>query len=178
MSDSELIHRYKQSEDLALLGELFTRYKVLVYGVCLKYLKDRDDAKDATMQVFEKLISTLRTHEIDHFKSWIYITSRNHCLMQIRARKGKFTGDLSEHLMESPVLVHLNDETGEENLQRLEKCIEKLAAEQQLCVRLFFIDEKSYKEVVVATGYDFNQVKSFIQNGKRNLKICMDSHES
>lgn len=178
MSDSELILRYKQSEDLALLGELFTRYKVLVYGVCLKYLKDREDAKDATMQVFEKLISTLRTHEIDHFKSWIYITSRNHCLMQIRARKGKFTGELSEHLMENPVLVHLDDEPVEENLHRLEKCIEKLAAEQQQCVRLFFIDEKSYKEVVVATGFDFNQVKSFIQNGKRNLKICMDSHES
>lgn len=177
MSDSELILRYKQTEDLAPLGELFARYKVLVYGVCVKYLKDRDEAKDATMQVFEKLITTLRTHEVENFKSWVYVTTRNHCLMQIRARKGKFTGEFSEYLMENLVLVHLEDEPEEENLQRLEKCIEKLVAEQQQCVRLFFIDEKSYKEVAITTGYDFNQVKSFIQNGKRNLKICMDSHD-
>lgn len=151
------------------------RYKTLVYGVSLKYLKDRDEAKDATMQIFEKLIGTTKVHEIENFKSWLYVTTRNHCLMQIRARKGKFTEEFQSNLMENQLLLHLEDEPElDGNLQRLEKCIETLVNEQKRCVQLFFIEEKCYKEVADQTGFNLNQVKSYIQNGKRKLKICME----
>src|SRR5271163_4687986 len=93
-SDYEIIQIYKKTGDLALIGELYTRYTALVYGVCTKYLKDRDEAKDASMQVFEKLIDTLKNHEIDNFKSWLYVSARNHCLMQIRNKKGKFKEEM------------------------------------------------------------------------------------
>ena len=156
-------------------SELFQRYTSLLYGVCLKYLKDRDDAKDAVMQLFEKLATTLHNHEVDNFKSWLYVTARNHCLMQLRAGKGKKTEAISADLMESNPLLHLEDEPEmEQNLSKLESCIAQLVADQQKCVRLFFLAEKCYKEVADETGFDMNQVKSYIQNGKRNLKICME----
>ncbi len=178
MTDSELLYQYKKDGELAHLGELFSRYKSLVYSVCLKYLKDRDESKDAVMQLFEKLIQTLKHHEVDNFKSWLYVTTRNHCLMHIRARKGKFTQEFSHEVMENQLLLHPEDEPElEGNLTKLEKCIETLVNEQKQCIQLFFLQEKCYKEIVQFTGFDSNQVKSFIQNGKRNLKICIERNE-
>ena len=175
VSDSELLLQYKSAGDVRILGELFSRYTSLIYGVCLKYLKDRDDSKDAVMQVFEKLVVTLREHEIENFKSWLYVTSRNHCLMQIRAKKGKMTEEISTNLMENDLILHLEEESElEGNLSKLEKCIEQLASEQKHCVQLFYLDQKCYKDITGQTGFDLNKVKSFIQNGKRNLKICME----
>jgi RNA polymerase sigma factor (sigma-70 family) len=174
LSDDELILRFKSGEQNAL-GVLFTRYTSLVLGTCLKYLKDRDEAKDAVMQVFEKLNQTLKQHEVTNFKSWLYVSAKNHCLMQIRGRKGKKTKEITPNLMESSYVLHLENEPEmEENLSKLEKCIAELGIEQQRCVRLFYLQEKCYKEVVDDTGFDMNQVKSYIQNGKRNLKLCME----
>jgi RNA polymerase sigma-70 factor (ECF subfamily) len=177
-SDNELILLYKQQGDLAVVGELYTRYASLVYGVCLKYLKDRDEAKDMAMQMFEKLTSTIKSHEIDNFKSWLYVSTRNQCLMQIRKEKGKFREDISEKVVENELLLHppVEDEL-EDDLSKLEKCIEKLVDEQKQCVELFYLKEKCYQEISSTTGYDMNKVKSYIQNGKRNLKICMEANE-
>jgi RNA polymerase sigma-70 factor (ECF subfamily) len=150
----------------------------LVYGVCLKYLKNREDAKDAVMQIFEKLAASLLNHEVTYFKSWLYVSARNHCLMQLRSGKGKSTEEISPFLMETGPEMH--PETGdnlEGNLVKLEKCIEKLVAEQQQCVRLFFLQERCYAEISTQTGFALNRVKSYIQNGKRNLKICMEQNE-
>jgi RNA polymerase sigma factor (sigma-70 family) len=174
LTDHELIARFKSGEQSAL-GVLFTRYTSLVFGTALKYLKDRDEAKDAVMQVFEKLNQSLHQHEVASFKSWLYVTTRNHCLMQIRARKGKEMREITPNLMESDYVLHLESEPEmEENLSKLEKCIAELVMEQQRCVRLFYLDEKCYKDVADETGFDMNQVKSYIQNGKRNLKLCME----
>lgn len=178
LTDSELVSRFRSTEDLTLVSELFGRYTSMIYGVCLKYLRDRDDAKDAAMQLFEKLPSALKNHEIANFKSWLYVTARNHCLMQIRSKKGKKTEEISDQVVETDFLLHQEQESGlETDLARLEKCIRTLTEDQQRCVRLFFLEEKSYKEITTITGYDLNQVKSYIQNGKRNLKICMEQNE-
>jgi len=175
LSDSELIQIYKESAQLTILGELYDRYMTLVYGVCMKYLRDREESRDAVMQIFEKLVSSLLQHDIIHFKSWLYTTSRNHCLMHLRARKGKNFQEISTVFMESEVAAHQEDESEiESNLSKLETCIEQLATEQKSCIKLFYIQQKCYKEIVEATGFDDNKVKSYIQNGKRNLKICMD----
>ncbi len=176
-SDSELLYLYKKTGNLSLIGELYTRYTALVYGVCLKYLKDRDEAKDASMQLFEKLIETLKIHEVENFKSWLYVASRNHCLMQIRSKKGKFKQEISTLDMENQFFLHPDEENGlEEDLAKMEECINKLIDGQKECVRLFYLDERCYKEISVLTKFDLNKVKSFIQNGKRNLKICMEEN--
>lgn len=178
MTDLELLGKYKLSGEVQWAGILYNRYTVLVYGVCLKYLKDREEAKDAVMQLFEKLITTLKTHEVAHFKSWLYVTARNHCLMHLRSRKGKYTEEISPLLMETSTEVHLEEQDElESNLGKLEKCIEKLAHEQKSCVKMFFLQQKCYKDITVLTGYDLSKVKSFIQNGKRNLRICMEQHD-
>ncbi len=176
-SDNELILLYKKTSDLALIGELYTRYTALVYGVCLKYLKDRDEAKDAAMQLFEKLIETLKSHEVENFKSWLYVSARNHCLMQIRSKKGKFMKEISAPDVENQFLLHPEEENGlEEDLGKLENCINRLIDGQRECVQLFYLEEKCYKDITLITRFDLNQVKSFIQNGKRNLKICMEEN--
>jgi len=177
LSDSELIQQYKKTGDLKVIGQLYTRYTALVFGVCLKYLKDRDDAKDAAMQVFEKLIQLLKGHEVENFKSWLYVTSRNHCLMQVRSKKGKFKEEIADTIVENTLLLHPEEENSkEQDFSKLEDCINRLVEGQQQCVRLFYIEEKCYKDIIVITGFDMNQVKSFIQNGKRNLKICMEQN--
>jgi RNA polymerase sigma factor (sigma-70 family) len=175
LSDAELILSYKRSGDLAVLGELYQRYMSLVFGVCLKYLKDRDESRDAVMQIFEKLVQSLKDHDVAHFKSWLYVTARNHSLMQLRARKGKIFEEISPAFMENDMPQHLEDEPPlEDSLGKLEKCIETLGNEQKQCVKLFFLQEKCYKDITTETGFDLNQVKSYIQNGKRNLKLCME----
>lgn len=178
LSDEELIREYRRSESLVIVGELYHRYTALVYGVCLKYLKDREESRDAVMQIFEKLVSSLKTHDIQQFRPWLYVTARNYCLMQLRSRKGKHFEEISPVLMETGTHGHPEEGTEMElNLAKLEKCIEKLVHEQKECVRLFYLEQKCYKEITVCTGYDLNKVKSYIQNGKRNLKICMERNE-
>ncbi len=177
VDDQELLLQYKAKGELAVLGELYNRYMSMVYGACLKYLKDREESRDAVMQIFEKLVVTLKEHEVMHFKSWLYTTARNHCLMQLRSRKGKKFEEISPFLMETNTTLHQDEEIDlENNLTKLEKCMETLNTEQKVCVELFYLNQKCYKEIIEATGYDDTKVKSYIQNGKRNLKICMDQN--
>jgi RNA polymerase sigma-70 factor (ECF subfamily) len=149
----------------------------MVYGVCLKYLKDREDSRDAVMQLYEKLIETLKSHEVRNFRSWLYTSAKNHCLMHLRSKKGQHFEEFSAGHMENAGFLHLDgDFDMERNLSRLDKCIEILNQEQRQCVQLFYIQQKCYREITVITGYNDNQVKSFIQNGKRNLKNCMEQN--
>ena len=152
----------------------------LVYGLCLKYFKNREESQDAVMQVFEKLIEAVKKHDIQNFKSWLYVLAKNHCLMAIRSRKSKQLDSLdssSNILMESDYIMHHTDEGDlEEDLGRLEKCIEELQDEQKQCVELFYLKKKPYQTIVDSTGFEMKKVKSYIQNGKRNLKICMEKN--
>jgi RNA polymerase sigma factor (sigma-70 family) len=179
-TDQDLLDAFGKKQDLDDLAELFNRYVHLVYGVCIKYLKNKDDAQDAVMQIFEKLIRDVNRFEIKNFKSWLYVFSKNYCLMKIRSSKAglsiKQMGEMQE-VMENELLVHHDDETNslEENLRALEKCIETLVAEQKQCVSLFFLKEMSYKQIIEQTGLEIKKVKSYLQNGKRNLKICMEA---
>lgn len=177
LTDEELLDRYRRKADEQLLGELFVRYSQLMYGVCLKYLSDRELAKDAVMQIFEALPGKIANHQIERFRGWIYVTTRNHCLMQLRTEKGTRFEELQPSIMELSLTLNPGDEEPlENNLGKLKGCIEKLASEQKDCVKLFFLDELSYKEIVDKTGHEYKKVKSFIQNGKRNLKICMEQN--
>jgi len=179
-SDVYLINYYKQSDDPEVVGILFNRYVHLVYGVCLKYLKNTQDSQDAVMQVFEKLIISLKKHDIQNFKSWLHITTRNHCLMELRSRKVKgmkSDADLSSvSNMEFSTFSHLNNEKFdlETDLVLMKDCIERLPEGQQNCIELFYFEKRSYKEVSLLTELDLKTVKSFIQNGKRNIKNCIE----
>lgn len=179
-SEQHVLQEYKKTGNLQLLGDLYEPYMPLIYGLCYKYYKDEAKSEDAVMQIFESLITKLRIHEVSNFKSWLYSLARNHCLMDLRISNRINTVDIDDHLVESDTLLHQHtgrDGIPEEQFVLMETCLEELNMEQQQCVRLFYLEQKCYKEVAELTGYDLNKVKSHIQNGKRNLKICMERNK-
>lgn len=181
-SDEELIQQYKQTKGSIYLGELFERYTHLVFGVCLKHFKNVEDSKDAVMQIFESLPPKLMEFEISSFKSWLYMVGKNHCLMTLRKNKSQQKHKLEiyesskEIIMESAHFFHPIESNGkEERLSLMTLGIEKLKEEQKRCIELLYLQQKSYQEVSEITGYDLKKVKSYIQNGKRNLKIFIEN---
>ena len=178
-SDKELIFFYKEANDIRHLSILYQRYMDLVFGVCLKYLKDPEKSKDAVMEIYEQLSAKLIKHEVDNFKGWLHVLTRNHCLMQLRSGKNFTTTEFNPDFMQLTQENHLENEVLEKeaNYQRLEGCIETLPEDQRQSIELFFLQEKCYNEIAAITGHEWNKVRSFIQNGKRNLKICMEEKQ-
>lgn len=174
-SDAELVSLYRVGGEQNVLALLYQRYMDLMYGVCLKYLKDPEASKDAVINIYEELITKLKQHEVTHFKSWLYTLSRNHCLMQLRKEKGKATIEIPATFMQTEEMLHPNGVLlKEEQFTQLEDCIKQLTEEQKDCVELFYLHGKCYKEIVEQTKLKWNEVRSNIQNGRRNLKLCMD----
>jgi len=177
--DKELVAQYKASGSMQVLGDLYQRYMELVYGVCLKYLKDSEKAKDSVMQIFEELVPKLKKHEVDNFKGWLHMVAKNHCLMQLRTPKNLKTVEFKPEFVQSEETVHLNGVLEkEEHFKLMEYCLGTLTGEQQQTIRLFYLESKCYNEIVAITGHEWNQVRSFIQNGRRNLKNCMEENRS
>lgn len=174
LSDVELLDCYREHRDPTMISLLYERYIHLVYGLCLKHLKSREDAQDAVMGIFEMLIEKLKTQEVTHFKSWLYIVSKNHCLMLLR--KAEKAEKMNGSFMESELSLHLIEEADDldDDLEALQRCIEELKTDQQRCVRLFYLHQKSYQEIAAETTFKLKKVKSYIQNGKRNLKLCLE----
>ncbi len=171
--DSELLNSYRETGDVSALGRLFEKQIPLVYGVCLKYLKDEELAKDAVMGIFEELVGKVKQHDIKQFSAWLYVVSRNYCLMQLRATRKVELVSL-DGLVEFYPFLHHADDNREVVMKAMEICMEKLPENQRQSIDLFYLKEKCYKEVAGVTGFSLNEVKSYIQNGKRNLKICLE----
>lgn len=177
--DQVLLQEYRTSGELEILGELYSRYMHLVYGLCLKYLRNRDDASDTVMQIFEKLITETVQHEIKNFKSWLYVLSKNYCLMLIRSEKSKdrkmdlWVKDQEESVEFHPQM-HPIDEEGMEEHSTLADCIERLKARQKECIQLFYYQDWSYRQIAEILRMEEKKVKSNLQNAKRNLKICLE----
>lgn len=173
--DDKLLDEYRASGDIAILGQLFQRYMSLLYGVCLKYLSDDEKAKDAVMGIFEELVHKVKQHEIKQFRGWLYVLARNYCLMQLRSDKKMDVINLDD-VMESTPFLHPDERYNEDYLKILERCMEKLPFKQKQSIKMFYLQEKCYKDIAEETGFSMNDVKSYIQNGKRNLKICIEKN--
>lgn len=179
LTDLELLALYRDTRNKDHVGVLYKRYSHLVFGLCMKYFKDEDQAYDAVTNIFTKLFDDLLKHKVDFFKSWLYTYSKNHCLMQIRSAKSGLRKSLDYNadmkvIMENSEEEHHNANRREEEYALLEKALGDLSDEQRVCVELFYLKDKSYVQIVEMTGYDLNKVKSYIQNGKRNLKIMLE----
>lgn len=176
-SDQELLEQFYADQDNEWLGVLLQRYTLLLLGVCMKYLKNEEEAKDSVQQVFLKVIQELHKYKVEYFKSWLYMVAKNHCLMKLRERQGKITAAINDRLMARP-----EEETdlqsflqNDHALELLEVSLKELDTGQQQCVTLFYLQKKSYQQISDETGYTMLQVKSHIQNGKRNLKILIEN---
>ncbi len=173
ITDQELLDRFYKDHDNNLLGILFERYTLLLFGLCMKYLKNEEEAKDAVQQVFLKSITELHKYRVQYFKSWLYMVAKNHCLMKLRER-GRVTGEINEELVkeEESNIPELAEK--DRKLELMSNSLEQLNQEQKQCVTLFYLEKRSYNEIAEMTGYSIMQVKSYIQNGKRNLKLIME----
>ena len=182
LSETELLIEYRQKGDLSILGKLYEPQMEMVFAIAMKYFKDEDEAKDTVMALFEELIPKLHNHEVENFKAWLGMVARNYCLMALRKKNLVLVDDeilnnenSNHNFMEFSTTEHLTDDWDlEQNLTNLERCLETLNLEQKQTVELFFMQEKTYQEVSQLTGFEVNKVKSYLQNGKRNLKICME----
>ena len=176
ITDQELLGNFYASQDNKWLGILLERYTLLLLGVCMKYLKNEEEAKDSVQQIFLKAITEWNKCRVEYFKSRVYMVAKNHCLMKLRDRQGKIPAELTEKLtaaadtMTDTNALWENDKT----LDLMSQSLKELNPEQRQCVTLFYLDKKSYLEISEQTGYSLLQVKSYIQNGKRNLKILIE----
>jgi RNA polymerase sigma factor (sigma-70 family) len=179
ITDQELLERYYTDRNNDWLGILLQRYTLLLFGVCMKYTKQEEEAKDCVQQIFVKIITELPKYKVEYFKSWIYTIARNHCLMKLRDQHGRSVA-LSDAMLadwdEDPARnKHLEKD---QQLELMTQSLEELGKEQQLCVTLFYLEKKSYQEIAESTQLTLLQVKSYIQNGKRNLKLLMEKKSS
>ncbi len=176
-TDKELVAAFKNTGDLAHLSLLYQRYMDLVFGVCLKYFKDGERSKDAVMDIFEELNIKLKLHEVENFKGWLHVLARNYCLMQLRSPRNMKTTEFNVDFMQCGEIIHLTNEAleKEETFNTLQHCMDKLPDDQKQSIELFFVQKKCYNEIAELTGYEWNKVRSYIQNGKRNLKLCMEA---
>lgn len=179
VSDEELLARYLAGGDLEVLGTLYSRYMSLVYGVCLKYLRNRDDSRDAVIRIFEKIAGEHGKHRPENFRAWLYVVTKNFCLMELRsaasvkARHEEWSAD-QEYFMEPETILHPIDRDERETDVALQECIEKLVQMQRVTIEMFYFGNKCYREIAVELKTDEKKVKSLLQNGKRNLKICLE----
>jgi len=178
LSDAELLEHFKKKNDSKYLGVLLQRYSLMVFGVCMKYLKDTTVAEDSTQSIFEKVIKEIGKYEIPYFKSWLYSVSKNHCLMELRKSPTKFNytnDDISAMEIQSDddAELEINEFIKQEKISTLEKGLQLIKEEQRICITLFYLNKKSYKEIEQLTGNSFQEIKRHIQNGKRNLRIII-----
>lgn len=175
ISDNELLENYYQSRDQQWIGILLERYTMLLLGVCMKYLKNEEESKDAVQQVFLKVLTEVSKYKIDYFKSWLYMVAKNHCLMKLRGQQGKYTKELKEETAIEHQEADKNELLANEHtFLFLEQSIRELNEDQQQCVTLFYLQKKSYQQIAETTGLSLMQVKSHIQNGKRNLRMLLE----
>lgn len=173
ITDSELLEKFNHTQDSHWLGIVLERYTFLLLGVCMKYLKNEEASKDAVQQIFLKAITELGKYKVVYLKSWLYTVARNHCLMILRDKKVFVSyEEKPSFLFNVTDLVEINEK--ETTLNLLENSLKELNDEQKACVTLFYLQKKSYQEIADNTGYTIMQVKSFIQNGKRNLKLLIE----
>ena len=175
INDQQLLGNFKADRNNQWLGILLQRYTLLLFGVCMKYLKNEEEAKDAVQQIFLKTITELQKYEVEYFKSWLYMVAKNHCLMKLRDKPGRVV-DIKEQMIiahdeESNKQLHIEKD---KQLDLMNNSLNELNAEQKQCVTLFYLEKKTYQEIADETGYSLMQVKSYIQNGKRNLKILLE----
>jgi RNA polymerase sigma factor (sigma-70 family) len=176
IEDKQLLDKFYSDGNNQWLGILLQRYTILLLGVCMKYLKNEEEARDSVQQIFLKAITELQKYKVDYFKSWLYMIAKNHCLMKIRDKQGKIPVELTDKIVQEEDTFkskqeHIDKDT---TLQLIEEGLDELNEEHKLCLTLFYLQKKSYHEIAASTGFNLLQVKSYIQNGKRNLKLIVE----
>ena len=175
ISESELIRQYQESGDQEILGQLFLPYMELLYGVCLKYLKNVNKAQDAVMDVYEHVSKKLKTHDVKAFRPWLYVVTKNHCMEKMRKQQRDMQKKKVAHDVYLETVYHPDDEDKEGRHKRMEICMDQLNEEQKACIEAFYYKSMTYEQIAETSSLKWSTVRSHIQNGRRNLKKCIDN---
>lgn len=179
LSDEQLIEGFTLQNDATYIAELFGRYADLVFGLCLKHLKDVHDSEDTAYEIFEILLKKIPTNNITQFKSWLYRVTSNYCIDKIRKRKTNqiiYVDDKFESFID--ILDYNDSQEKEALLKKIDNCLSKLNEDQKTCIDLFYFQEKTYQDIALTLNISWSATRSYIQNGKRNLKICMENNDN
>nr|WP_240915332.1 sigma-70 family RNA polymerase sigma factor [Chitinophaga oryziterrae] len=174
-----MLQRYKADEDSNWIGILFDRYAILLLGLCMKYLKNEEDARDSVQQIFLKVLAEINKHQVQFFRAWIYMVAKNYCLMQLRHKQQVRQEEVNENHLNNPAIADEEKAKFIEKdilLENMQQALEQLNPDQRICLKLFYLQKVSYQDIATRTGYTLLQVKSYIQNGKRNLKQLLSKH--
>ncbi len=184
LSDVELIARYQSTRTEAYFEELFARYQDKVFPICYKLLRNKEESQDACMEIFEKVRKALPQDQVDKFNDWLYVVIKNHCYDQIRKRRMRLITGIDDEEIEKIlwknghcVRPEYEENERQDKLQEVEAALSRLDETQKICVDEFYCQGKSYKVIAEQTGYTLNQVKSYLQNGIRNLRIMLNQRE-
>ena len=182
LPDKTLIANFRKGGDKDALGTLFLRYMELVYGVCLKYLRQAESAQDAVMDIYEHVNRKLPEHEVENFSAWLYMVSKNHCLQLLRKKNNLLTVSLDDPIMQNGREMHLEDDgfdldMSEDVMDQLQHCLAQLPEKQKICIQMFYFEKQSYADICEATQLSMDHVRSNIQNGRRNLKKCIQTKQ-
>ena len=176
--ENELVSLYKAEGDQAVIAELYRRFSKLVLGSCLKYLKDMGLAEDAVNDIFVQISKKLKTHNVQYFKSWLYTVTRNHCIEILRKENRHRDKKNSSELMYTEAVFHPDEVEDTVAVKVLTECISQLPTNQQRCIQLFYYEKVSYQDIAQKLELNWNKVRSFIQNGRRNLKNCITAKQA
>lgn len=175
LSDEDLIHHIAIKQDHEAFAVLYQRYVHLTLGMCLKFLNN-EEAQDAVQNIFLNIWTNSKQYKILNFKFWLIKVIKNHCLQLFR-KKGinevfEELNDTENVELDYNLHLKLNEE---QLLTFLNLCLSALRLEQKSCIQDFYLKQQSYEQISEQTGYALKEVKSYIQNGRRNLKLCLKS---
>lgn len=174
--DEFWIRAYFQSGDSEYWGRIFEKYKKRIFLRCLTLLQDNEDASDLTSETFIKAHENIQKYDMKRpFFPWLQQIATNLCIDLLRRKTIiQFTQTdekIEFHSAEDVTKKVENRELGDTIL----KALKSLKNHQKRCFCLFYIHRKSYKEIAELTGYSYNDVRSYIQNGKRKFKLVMQA---
>ena len=105
LTEEELVLRFKEVQDTEVIGEIYKRFAHLMMGLSIKYLKQPEKAEDIVMQLFEKLPNLLNKSDVQYLKSWLYMVTKNECLMLLRKKTFKPLRLTTIYLKKNPTLL-------------------------------------------------------------------------
>ena len=173
ISDNELLQMYFKTDNLDYIGILFKRYTRILIGVSLKYTSDLHHAEDVVQQVFIKFLDAVHP-QIANVGGWLYQMTKNESI-NFTKKQGR---QQIQHLEREE--YHLSDTTDDEIKALLYKehqsellmaAISELKSDQRKAIECFYFHNLSYEQIAVQNNWSIGEVKSYIQNAKRNLKI-------
>ena len=166
ISEDELIKRCKQQDQMAQ-KELFDRFAGKMMGICLRYSKNQDDAKDLLQEGFFKVLVKIKTFKgQSKLETWMTRVFINLALNSFRKARHKY------HHVELHDNIEADEtetEVEEADPKRVLDAVQQLPEIYRIVINLYAIDGLSHKEIAGMLGISEGSSKSRLSRGRKLL---------